>query len=355
MSSHETPGDRPASEPALVTDQGVSRRGALGWAGGLLAAAGLGGGLAGLTTPRVVMASDTDANRPGLGRSRVARIVHMTDLHLQPERAAAEGVAACFAHVAAQKPDLILTGGDLIMDSFDADFERTKTQWDLFNATLKDHAPCRIEHCLGNHDIWGWNKSKSKTKGTEPGWGKKWALENLGLEREYRAFDVGTGPGSWRVFVLDSVRPDGGGYIGHLDEAQRDWLTSELKAFAAQTDRNALVVSHIPILAACVLLGKWDGKATKRTISGGLMHLDSGDLHSAFKNAKNVRVCLSGHIHQIDRIDMEGVTYICDGAVSGQWWKGANGNTREGYGVVDLFADGTFQHTYVPFNWVARD
>lgn len=342
------PNRQPHDEPSM---NGVSRRGVLGWAGGLLAAAGLGE----MSTARVVLASDADASlRPALGKSRVARLVHMTDLHLQPERGAADGVAACLAHVATQKPDLIVTGGDLIMDSFDATFDRTKAQWDLFNATLKDQTPCPVEHCLGNHDIWGWNKSKSKTTGAEAGWGKKWAMENLGLEREYRAFDVGSGPGSWRVFVLDSVRPDGGGYIGHLDNAQRDWLTVELEALARQPDRNGLVVSHIPIIAACVLTGKWDRKATKRTLSGGIMHLDSGDLHGAFKSAGNVRLCLSGHIHQIDRIAMEGVTYICDGAVSGSWWKGPNGSTLEGYGVIDLYADGTFDHVYVPFGWVPK-
>jgi Icc protein len=341
----------PGEVPSNSSD--VSRRGVLGLAGGLLAAAGLGG----LTSPRVVFADDLDASkRPSLGKTRVTRIAHMTDLHLQPERAGVEGVAACLAHVATQKPDFILTGGDLIMDGYDATFERTKLQWDLFNKTIKDHAPCRVEHCLGNHDIWGWNKPRSKTKGTEPGWGKKWALENLGLDREYRAFDVGTGPGSWRVFVLDSIRPEGDtGYIAYLDDAQTQWLTTELEAFAKQSDRYALVVSHVPILAGCVLTEPWDRKLNHRRISGALMHLDAGELHNAFRNARNVRVCLSGHIHQIDRLDMEGVSYICDGAVCGEWWKGPLGTTREGYGVVDLYTDGTFEHVYVPFGWVAKD
>lgn len=277
-------------------------------------------------------------------------------MHTQPERGAGDGVAACLTHVATQKPDFILTGGDLVMDCYDASFDRTQTQWDLFNKTFKDHAPCRVEHCLGNHDIWGWNKSKSKTNGKEARWGKRWAMENLGLEREYRAFDVGTGPGSWRVFVLDSVRPDpaGDGYLAHLDDAQLQWLTGELDAFAKQPDRHALVVSHVPILAACVLVAEWDHKASSRTVPGGKMHLDAGELHRAFRAAKNVRLCLSGHIHQNDRIDMEGVSYICDGAVCGAWWKGPNGSTREGYGVVDLYSDGAFDHSYVPFDWVAK-
>lgn len=346
MDQHE------ARDEGSIQDSGVSRRGALGWAGGVLAAAGLGG----LVTPRVVTAIDADAStRPALGMARVARIAHLTDMHIQPERGATEGVAACLTHVARQKPDLILTGGDLIMDGYDATFERTKLQWDLLNATLKDHAPCRIEHCLGNHDIWGWNKPRSNTKGDEAGWGKKWAMENLGLDREYRAFDIGTGPGSWRVFILDSIRPEGEtGYIAYLDDTQTQWLASELEAFSKHRDRFGLVVSHVPIIAACVLRKPRDRELNHRRISGAVMHLDAGELHGAFQKAGNVRVCLSGHIHQLDRIDMEGVTYICDGAVCGEWWKGPLGTTREGYGVVDLYTDGTFQHVYVPFDWAAH-
>ncbi|MCA9285344.1 MAG: hypothetical protein KDA22_09030 [Phycisphaerales bacterium] len=67
---------------------------------------------------------------------------------------------------------------------------------------------------------------------------------------------------------------------------------------------------------------------------------------------------LRGHMHRIDRVEVDGVTYICDGAVSGNWWKGGPGQrdgswAREGYGIVDLNLDGTFAHEYVEFGWKA--
>ena len=338
-------------DSGVADSAGLSRRGVLGLGAGLAAWAMLGGRV------RAEPAAPAIATTLALRKTRVARLAHLTDTHIQPELGANEGVQACLKHVATASPDLIVTGGDLIMDGFAADFDRTKLQFDLFTKAFKDHAPCRVEHCLGNHDIWGWNKSKSKTKGNESQWGKKWAVETLGLPREYHAFDVDASGGAsggasgWRVIVLDSVRPDGKGYIAHLDDPQQDWLKSELAKSARQ---HVLVVSHIPIIAACTLRGSWDGKATRRTLSGGLMHLDGGTLHKTFAAAGNVKLCLSGHIHQIDRVEMEGVTYICDGAVSGSWWKGANGSTREGYGVIDLFSDGSFEHAYVPFGWTAR-
>ena len=103
------------------------------------------------------------------------RIAHLTDIHVEPELRAGEGMAACFHHVQqlADKPDLILTGGDSVMDSFEADDARTTLQWNLWNSVLKNECWIPVRSCIGNHDVWGWIKSKSKTTGQEPNWGKK--------------------------------------------------------------------------------------------------------------------------------------------------------------------------------------
>jgi predicted MPP superfamily phosphohydrolase len=97
--------------------------------------------------------------------ARSIRIAHLTDFHIQPEQRAGEGVASCLKHVMslADKPDLLITGGDLVMDSFEQEFGRTKTLWDLYTKVLKDECGIPVHHTLGNHDHWGWNKAKSKT------------------------------------------------------------------------------------------------------------------------------------------------------------------------------------------------
>ena len=43
-----------------------------------------------------------------------------------------------------------------------------------------------------------------------------------------------------------------------------------------------------------------------------------------------------------------------DGAVSGSWWKGPLQGVPEGFGVVDLRPDGTFEHRYEAYGWKAR-
>jgi Icc protein len=45
------------------------------------------------------------------------------------------------------------------------------------------------------------------------------------------------------------------------------------------------------------------------------------------------------------------VTFICDGAVSGGWWKGPNEDVQEGFGIIDLKPDGGFAHQYFDYGW----
>lgn len=283
-------------------------------------------------------------------RERALRVAHLTDTHIQPQRRAAEGVGACLRHVQSEhKPDLILTGGDLIMDGFEADESRTRLQWDLWRRVLKSECSLPVHHCLGNHDIWGWHKSKSGTRGDEPLWGKKWAVEQLGLERAYYAFKRN----GWRFIVLDSVAPDPldpDGYIGALGEEQFAWLASEL---ASDPRTPTLVITHIPILTATVVLDEPKKGTNTRPVSSGLMMADSAQIRALFAKHPGVKVCLSGHMHRIDRVDFRGVTYLCNGAVSGNWWKGVHHECAEGYGVIDLFTDGSMEHRYVTYGWNA--
>lgn len=288
------------------------------------------------------------AERPA--RRRVLRLAHLTDLHIQPERRAAEGVAACLRHVQSQadKPELILTGGDLVMDSFDQGEERTRLQWDLLTGVLKGENALPVEHCLGNHDCWGWNKDKSKTTGNEPLWGKRRAMDLFGLPAPYRSFDRA----GWHFVVLDSTHANGNGYIARLDDEQFEWLRGDLAAVPA--GRPTLVLSHMPIVSAtCMFFGETDER-DGNDIPPAWMHVDAKKITNLFLKHRNVRVCIAGHMHLIDRVDYNHVTYFCDGAVSANWWKGRHQECDEGYALIDLFDDGTFEREYVKYGWKAE-
>jgi 3',5'-cyclic AMP phosphodiesterase CpdA len=249
--------------------------------------------------------------------------------------------------------DLIITGGDTIMDCMEAGRDRTQTQWDLWKKVKADACSLEMRSVVGNHDVWGWTKSKAKTTGAEPLYGKAWACEQFGRALPYESFDRG----GWHVVLLDSVFPHGEGYIGTLDDAQWDWLEKDLAAVPATTP--VLIVSHIPILSVHPLAtaaagppGK-DGKPSF-ALSGGLVHVDHPKFQALFARHPNVKACLSGHLHIVERIDFGGVTYLCNGAVSASWWKGKHRGTDFGYAVVDLHDDGTLECRYVPYGWTAR-
>ena len=63
----------------------------------------------------------------------------------------------------------------------------------------------------------------------------------------------------------------------------------------------------------------------------------------------NVKICLSGHSHQIEDLKYHGVRYLNDGAISGNWWKGDYFDSPPGYMSLNLYADGSVTTEYVVY------
>jgi Icc protein len=288
-------------------------------------------------------------SHPSSGAKRSLRIAHLTDIHLEPELNAEQGLVKCLHHAQnlRDKPDFILNGGDAIMDALQATEARTRTQWKLWQKVIKSECSLPVEHCLGNHDIWGWDRKKSGATGTEPSFGKNWAMEELGLSARFRSFDRG----GWHIIILDSTHEDSSRvYQARLDEEQFTWLQQDLSLVKGETP--VLIVSHIPILNACGFFHVPESEKSGDWIMLGLlMHLDATRLVSLFLKHKNVKLCISGHIHLIDRVDYDGVTYLCNGSVCANWWRGNFHECQPGYSLIDLFDDGKFDYQYIPYGW----
>ena len=289
---------------------------------------------------------------PALSGGAVLRIAHLTDVHVQPERSADEGMAACLRHVQSQpdRPDLLLFGGDCVMDAFSQSRDRTRTQWDVWSRVLEAECALPWEACIGNHDVWGWNRKASGAAGDEMEYGKRWAADVLRLPGRFRSFERA----GWKFVVLDSTQPgpEPGTYVARLDDEQHEWLAGELAATPAATP--VLVLSHIPILAACAYLDGENERSGDWVVPGAWMHLDCRRLTSLFHERSNVRLCLSGHIHLVDRVDYLGTTYHCNGAVCGGWWRGNYQQISPGYALVDLYDDGSSSCEYVTYGWDAN-
>ena len=327
----------------------LDRRDVLRAAGVLAAGAAL-GSLGACAQGRATTAT---ADAGASGRRRVLRVAHMTDTHVQRELKGDEGLAACLRHAQSlkDKPDLILTGGDQVFDAYDQGEGRARELFTLWQRVCRDECSIPMEHCIGNHDIWGWNRSRSKTSGSEANYGKKWAMEVFGLTSPYRSFDRA----GWHFVVLDSVQHDPenpDGYIAGLDDEQFEWLKQDLSRVPAGTP--TLVLSHIPIISATALFESKEPKSIKRSIPAGWMFTDAMRVKNLFAQHPTVKLCISGHMHLVDRVDLSGVTYLCNGAVSGAWWKGKHQDCVEGYALLDLYSDGKAEWTYMPYGWQAK-
>lgn len=231
------------------------------------------------------------------------------------------------------------------MDSLEADKQKTQTQWDLFHSILQKENSLPIYHCIGNHDIWGWFIKENKPEG-ESLYAKAWVQDTLQMKNRFYSFTRG----KWRFIVLDSTQLNpAGGYIAFLDPPQMDWLKQEL----AQTppDQFICIVSHIPILSICagLFFDKTETNGDLK-IQRNLMHTDFLALRKIFQLYPNIKLCISGHIHLQDELNYLGIKYYCNGAVSGNWWKGAFQEFEPAYAVFELYEDGSSQRTMMKYD-----
>ncbi|MEE2680881.1 MAG: metallophosphoesterase [Planctomycetota bacterium] len=279
---------------------------------------------------------------------RVLRIAHFCDVHLQPEKRAPDGLARALSDAQERfSPDLVLNGGDQVMDVMGADRARSARLFDLWQSVMKQECSVPLVNVIGNHDVFGWNTEKSGASPDDPGYGKRWAMDVFGLVAPYYVLDRG----GWRIVVLDSTHPveGGGSYTARLDEVQFDWLRDTLEQTPA--DQPILVVSHIPILAACAFFDGENEKSGDWLVPGAWMHLDARRIKDLFRRHPNVKLCVSGHIHLADVVRYLGVTYACNHAVCGSWWDGARDEFPPAYAIIDLHADGSFTNQIVDWGW----
>lgn len=267
----------------------------------------------------------------------------ITDIHVKPSEVAEAGMKKALQHVngLTPRPDFIINGGDSIMDALAATKESTLTQWNLFNTIIKQENELPVKHCIGNHDIWGW-QLKEDIK-NDPLYGKAWWLQQTGNTKTYYSFTKG----NWHFIFLDSVQENNGGYIALLDDEQFTWLEKELEA---NKEKFTCIVSHIPIISFCSAMffkdmlpnGDWK-------LSRALLHTDARKIKALFKKYPNIKTCLSGHIHLQDEVNYLGIKYFCNGAISGNWWNGAFQDFAPAYALFDFYTDGKVERKMIEY------
>lgn len=263
------------------------------------------------------------------------RIAHLTDIHLNGEEISNAGLVNCLKHVHQLDPlpSFLINGGDSVRDALKDSEEVVSSQWTAFSQILKDNCNIPIVHVVGNHDVFS---------GTSVDQAKSQALKAYGLGKPFYSF-IKNG---WKFLFLDSTSPKENGewYEAKISEEQFEWLSAQ-----TESELPVCIVSHIPILSAAAFLDGDNAQNGEWKVPGAWMHLDSKKIVELFAKRPSVKLCLSGHLHLYEKVEYNGITYICNGAVSGNWWKGSYQQTKPGFGLVDLYADGTFKDNYLGY------
>lgn len=269
-------------------------------------------------------------------RPKPFRLAHLTDIHIHPEAGPEKGLIAALGHVQTQGVDMVVNGGDAILDALNKPLDFVNAQWSVFERLMKEHCSSPLLHVVGNHDVWGWGTPERKEDS------KQRLLDRLKLESGYYSLVRG----GWKLIILDSVaftNERSTGYIASLGAEQYHWLAKEL----SENTLPCCVISHMPIFAACPFFDGPNERSGNWMVPGEWMHLDARHIKDLFRQHPEVKLCLSGHIHLIDRVEYLGVTYCCNGAVSGNYWEGPMQEHPPAYALVDLYPDGTFENNLV--------
>jgi len=265
----------------------------------------------------------------------------LADTHVHSLRRAPAGLKAAVEHAMTRPtpPELLLTGGDLVMDILDEGRTSADEQFDLFDAAFEG-VGVPVHHCLGNHDCLGVYLTSGVPR-KNPLWGKEYFLQRFGRQRTYTSFDHR----GWHFVLLDSVAIRGRDYVGWVDADQLAWLRRDL----ASTDKPTVVAMHIPLLSNA---WEWEHGTAAPDPKKAIVANCNDVIRALHKGP--VKLVLGGHLHINESWAFKGVEYANVGAVSGAWWRGPRDGFEEGYALLEFRGD-RVSWRYEDYGWDADE
>ena len=187
------------------------------------------------------------------------------------------------ARITQEKPAFVLVSGDIVLRGENAQ------DWKVFDAETAPLRSAGIElfPTLGNHDVVGERRALSNYFQRFP---------QLGYRRWYSVR-----AGNTLVFVLDSTSDDGPG------SAQWRWLEQGLDALPVDIDFVLVTLHHPPVTRSIDYIsgGGHSARAQERQLAL---------LLEKYQQSLWARIIvLSGHVHNYERYERGGVTFIVSG------------------------------------------
>jgi predicted MPP superfamily phosphohydrolase len=290
------------------------------------------------------------AQTPPPAKASAFRFAFLTDLHLMKEAAyrSEAGIALCLDEVEklSPRPEFILVGGDLVNRAREMTIHEAEQKYDQFLSIWNSHTSLPARWTFGNHDLVG--TSNPSVSPADPHYAKGLFKERFQLPHLFYSFDWK----GWHFVVLDDIalRPDHS-YIGRLFEDEIAFLKADLDTHRAMP---TIVCTHIPTMSD-LPLGLYLAHAAANhqyPTPANLVCTNADRLFDDFPG-HNIRAVLSGHLHHLEKFEAKGVRFVTSGAVCGNYWKGSVLGCPEGFGVVDLGADGSVAFDYRTYGWKA--
>ena len=267
-------------------------------------------------------------------------VAFYTDVHSRVEGDTPQAMRLAAEAINHEKPDLVLCGGDLITDGFQAGADSLEPRWDAYFQMHKAiEAP--IHAAVGNHDLVGAIPEDGSVPAEDP---RAVFCTKLGLERTYRSFDFF----NYHFIILDSFEIVGGDlkYRGFIGEEQMAWLKADLSQVPAT--QGIVLLSHMPLLSgyAQMIYGGAEALPENRVVVNNREVLACFEKH-------NLLAVLQGHLHVNESMEWNGIRFITGGAVCAKWWRGSWHGTEEGFGLLKLRGSRVDWH-YVDYGWDAK-
>jgi 3',5'-cyclic-AMP phosphodiesterase len=241
--------------------------------------------------------------------SQPFRAAFLTDTHLpagKPDIAGRVTRLIDAIQARPKPPGLFIFGGDNV---FAVDggqtVEQTTEQFRLWKEIVQNRLSVPSVSVIGNHDIRWKERSADRPEEFRE---KSRAVAAYGMPARYYR----TEHGGWTFLLLDTFQWSG----CELDDDQWTWLAQQL----SEGDSPVCIVTHSPLLSATHFLEPGTDKGKGYSIPAGWSPQGLVRFRELFRQHARVKLCLSGHMHTCDRVEIDQTAYVCGGAVSGNWW-----------------------------------
>ena len=268
------------------------------------------------------------------------RLIFYTDVHARTEWETPQAMFIAADAINTREVDLVIAGGDLITDGFEATAIDVAPRWDAY---IKMHKAIHADvyPAIGNHDLVGADPRDGSPPAPNP---RSVYLERMGLPRTYYSFNaVG-----YHFIILDSIEITGDDYRyqGLIWPEEFEWLKRDLAGVNPGTP--IVVATHIPLLTSFYAATEGATYTAKRN----RVIINNRDVLKLFES-HNVVLVLQGHLHVRELIEWQNTSFIVGGAVCAKWWRGPYYGTEEGFNILTL-NNNRVEWEYIDYGWTAK-